>query len=78
MSQVVQAPFKAVSSLGEAIGLKNTFKTPTPPEAPKSIATDDKAVQTAQAEATARRSRARGFQSTILSQPSGLKDTYGS
>jgi hypothetical protein len=57
---------------------KNLLKTPSPPEAPPAPKTDTKAVQVATAEAAQRRSRARGFQSTILSQPSELKQTYGS
>jgi hypothetical protein len=57
---------------------KNLFRTPSPPEAPGTPNAETKAVQTATAEAAQRRSRARGFQSTILSQPSELKTTYGS
>jgi hypothetical protein len=57
---------------------KNLFKTPSPPKAPAAPNAETKAVQTATAEAAQRRSRARGFQSTILSQPSALKSTFGS
>jgi hypothetical protein len=60
---------------------KNLAKIPTPPEAPKAPGPDTKAVQTATQEAALRRSKARGFLSTILSQPSAspdLKSTYGS
>jgi hypothetical protein len=74
MAQAVAAPIKAI---GGVLGLKNVFKTPSPPEAPKAITTETKAVQVAQAEAAQRRSKARGFQSTILSQPAGLQQTFG-
>jgi hypothetical protein len=57
---------------------KNLLKPPSPPEAPPQPTTESKAVQTATAEAAQRRFRARGFQSTILSQPSELKQTFGS
>jgi hypothetical protein len=77
MSQAVNS---VAGKAGKLVGLKNLFKTPSPPEAPPTAAPDTKAVQVATAEAAQRRSRARGFQSTILSQQnqSELKSTYGS
>ena len=75
------------STVARALGMTNLFKTPTPPESPPppttdTKATDTKATQQAVAEATARRSKARGFQSTILSDlgsnVGGPKTTIGS
>lgn len=64
---------------------KNVFKTPAPPTSPAPITTQTKAVQDAVADAAQRRSKARGFSSTILqsflqgsSQAEGLKPTIGS
>lgn len=63
---------------------KNAFKSPTPPEAQKPATTSDPGVQQAVAEGAQRRSKARGYRSTILSQnfmspdSSALKTTFGS
>ena len=79
MSQVVKPVTGLVGKAGSLIGLKNLFRTPSPPEAPKAVTAESKGVQVATAEAAQRRSKARGFQSTILSQnQSDLKQTYGS
>jgi hypothetical protein len=85
----VAAPFTGGTSLVGALGGKNLMKTPTPPEAIKPATVTSKPVQQAVAEAAQRRSKARGFFSTILSQlgnqaaqasPSAapLKSTFGS
>jgi hypothetical protein len=77
--EAVTAPLTLANKIPGVKGLtKNLFRTPSPPEAPAAPNAETKAVQTATAEAAQRRSRARGFQSTILSQPSELKQTYGS
>lgn len=58
-----------------------TKKLPPPPEAVAAPKVEDKAVQQAAAEATARRTKGLGYRGTILSQmgnPTGLKDTMGS
>lgn len=70
-----------VSPLAGLLGAKNLLKTPTPPEAIAPAKTSSPAVQQAVSEATQRRSKARGWQSTILSQMgqgSDLKQTFGS
>jgi hypothetical protein len=75
-----------VFTLGTAELLpKNLLKTPSPPESPPEPTTDSKATQAAIAEASAKRSRARGFRSTILNtqdassgNTSTGKLTYGS
>lgn len=89
------APFTGGASLlamknGPLSGLtKHAMDTPTPPEAVKPATTSSAPVQQAVAEAAQRRSKARGFFSTILSQlgnqaaqtsPSAapLKTTFGS
>jgi hypothetical protein len=79
MSEVANA-FTTPSQLipGVKGATKNLFRTPSPTEAPATPNAETKAVQTATAEAAQRRSRARGFQSTILSQPGELKATFGS
>lgn len=69
-------------------GLKPKFGTPSPPNAQPPITTATPAVQQAQADAIARRQRAKGFNSTVLKsflEPSnsagtleGLKSTIGS
>ena len=71
---------EVVQNVGNAIGLKNVFKTPRPPEAPPAPSTGSAAVQQASSEAAQRRSRARGFRSTILNQlvQGPLKETVGS
>jgi hypothetical protein len=62
---------------------KNLFKTPKPPEAPPVIGPDTLAVQQKAGETSRRRSRARGYRSTILSQQfmspdaPALKETIG-
>ena len=63
---------------------KNLFKVPKPPKPVEPATADDPAVQQVVAEGAARRSRARGYRSTILSQnflsPSPSKDlasTFG-
>ena len=63
---------------------KNLFKVPKPPKPVAPATADDPAVQQVVAEGAARRSRARGYRSTILSQnflsPSPSKDlasTFG-
>jgi hypothetical protein len=78
-----------VFTLGASEGLraltKNALKTPTPPEGQPPATTSDPAVQAAAAQGATRRSRARGYRSTILSQqfmqpvqPAGdLKTTIG-
>lgn len=57
---------------------KNLFKVPKPPKPVEPATADDPAVQQVVAEGAARRSRARGYRSTILSQnflsPSPSKD----
>jgi len=73
-----QAFNKGKGTKGVLKTVSGLFKTPSPPEAGSAPSPETKAVQTATAEAAQRRSRARGFQSTILSQPSELKPTYGS
>jgi hypothetical protein len=91
MSEVlswVAAPFTGgLSLLGTQAGqkfTKNLFRTPKPPEAPSTPSTQTTAVQQAASEAAQRRSKARGFRSTILSQNflapdnPALKDTFGS
>jgi len=67
-----------ISEVGRA-GL-NTLKPPAPPVSPPPISEATPEVQQAAAEAARRRSRARGFRSTLLSQfvPDKLKDTFGS
>lgn len=75
MAEAVSTPYKAI---GSAVGFKNIFKTPTPPWAKSPATASSPAVQQAVAEAAARRSKARGFMSTILSQPSTLKSSFGS
>ncbi len=63
---------------------KNLIKTPTPPEAVAPATTGDPAVQQVVAEGAARRSKAKGYRSTILSQnflnpeTAALKTTLGS
>ena len=47
--------------------VKNALRPPGVPESPLPITTQTSAVQQAASEAAQRRSRARGFQSTILS-----------
>lgn len=75
---------EVVSPVASLFGAKNLFSTPDPPEAKKPATPSTPAVQQAVAEASARRSKARGFQSTILSQfftpndPNALKQTFGS
>jgi len=84
----IAAPFTGGTSL-LGLGGKNLFKTPTPPEAVKPATAASPPVQQAVSEAAQRRSKARGFFSTILSQlgnqaaqasPSAapLKSTFGS
>ena len=61
--------------------MKNAFKTPTPPGAIPPATTQTKAVQQVAAEGAQRRSKARGYLSTILSQNTsgqGLNQTFGS
>jgi len=65
--------------------IASMFKTPKPPESPPPPTTDSKETQQAVSEASARRSRARGFRSTILNtqgassgDTSTGKLTYGS
>ena len=57
---------------------KNLFKVPKPPKPVAPATADDPAVQQVVAEGAQRRSRARGYRSTILSQnflsPSPNKD----
>ena len=48
------------------VGMKNLFKTPSPPEATPPATASSPAVQQAVAEAAQRRSRARGYRSTII------------
>lgn len=57
-----------------------TPKAPKPPTQPAALTTETTAVQQAASEAAARRSKARGFRSTILSTMAGggLKQTIGS
>lgn len=64
----------------------NLFKAPKIPEAPPAPVPDKPAVQQAVSETAARRSRARGYRSTILSQMmdtgsasigTKIKDTFG-
>jgi len=60
----------------------NLFKAPKIPEAPPAPITSQPAVQQAASESAQRRSRARGYRSTILSQmmpenAPALKDTFG-
>ncbi len=82
----VAAPFTGGASLLLPGGplTKNALKTPTPPEAKAPATAATPAVQQAVAEASARRSKARGFFSTILSQVQGAasapstKSTFGS
>ncbi len=87
---IAAAPFTmgtslALSKLNPLMGaFKNVMKTPTPPEAKSPATASSPAVQQAVAEATARRSKARGFFSTILSQQGSAatapstKSTFGS
>ena len=71
-------------AIGSFLGVRNLFKTPTPPEAKKPATVTDPAVQQAVSDAAQRRSRARGYRSTILSQTMlapdapALKQTLGS
>lgn len=77
----VAAPFTGGASLLGSGLVKNALRTPDPPEAKKPATPSSPAVQQAVAEASQRRSKARGFASTILSQfsaNSDLKQTYGS
>lgn len=66
------------------IKIPTTPTTPTPPEAVAPATTGDPAVQQVVAEGTARRSKAKGYRSTILSQNflspdnAALKTTLGS
>ncbi len=77
-----------VFTLGLSEGLvalgKNATKVPKPPEAPETVKAGSTAVQQAASEAAQRRSRSRGYRSTILSQnfmapdAAALKETMGS
>lgn len=78
MAQAI--PF--VSKLAKGAG--RLITGPSPPEAPPAPGTQTTAVQQAASEAARRRSRARGAQSTILSQSflspdsPALQQTFGS
>jgi hypothetical protein len=81
----IAAPFTggvsllAAKPVRKAIG--RALKQPGPPGAPQAVTTQTTAVQQAAADAAARRSRARGQASTILSgflDQSQLKQTIGS
>ena len=85
----VAAPFTGGASLLLGKGVEafgNALRTPNPPGVSPSPSTALRAVQQVAAETSRRRSRARGYQSTILSQnflapnpnAPALKDTYGS
>lgn len=75
MSQVVNPVTKAFGRL---------ITAPSPPEAPPAPSTQTAAVQQVAGETAQRRSRARGFRSTILStqlldqNAPALKETFGS
>ena len=69
VASAIAAPLLGGLPLLGAGGLtKNLFKSPSVPKTPDSISTNTSAVQQAAAEAAQRRARARGQQSTILSQ----------
>lgn len=77
----VAVPLIAAAASSGAVAYSALKKMPKPPGLVKTPSTEDKAVQQAAAEATARRSKGLGFRGTILSQmgsqSNGLKDTIG-
>lgn len=81
----IAAPFTGGASLLGSKAVGRALTAPAPPGSPPAITTETKAVQDAAADATRRRSRARGHASTILQsflqgsgQAEGLKSTTGS
>ena len=74
MSESIMRPALAIGTMGlsEAGGLRPIFEAlmpdTTPPAVTPAPSTETKAVQQAVAESAQRRSRARGFRSTILSK----------
>lgn len=61
------------------VGMKAMSPDISIPEPPKALEAADKPVQDAVAEGAQRRSRARGYRSTILSQmaPKNMRETFG-
>lgn len=84
VAPIALAPFTGGTSL-LALGantLKKALTPPKPPGAPGAPDPSTKAVQQVAIETSQRRSRARGYRSTILSQmmsdqSPALKDTFG-